>query len=84
MVVRAIKPIKANDIIYENYGPLYMSQPLEERQNELKTNYWYVSFTYRGFQKIFTNIILKKLLNIILVRMYKQCVQNLFIYLENR
>ncbi|XP_060525878.1 SET and MYND domain-containing protein 4-like [Cylas formicarius] len=41
MVVRAIKPIKADDIIYENYGPLYMTHPIEKRQEELQKNYWF-------------------------------------------
>ncbi|CAG9765419.1 unnamed protein product [Ceutorhynchus assimilis] len=41
IVVRAIKPIKTDDIIYENYGPLYMGEALEKRQDELKTNYWF-------------------------------------------
>ncbi|XP_030752090.1 SET and MYND domain-containing protein DDB_G0284059-like isoform X1 [Sitophilus oryzae] len=41
MIVKAIKPIKADDIIYENYGPLYMSEPLESRQAKLKENYYF-------------------------------------------
>ncbi|CAH1153779.1 unnamed protein product [Phaedon cochleariae] len=41
MIVRSIKPIKAGDIIYENYGPLYMSMPKEKRQEILKSNYWF-------------------------------------------
>ncbi|XP_050308139.1 SET and MYND domain-containing protein 4-like [Anthonomus grandis grandis] len=41
IIVRAIKPIKADDIIYENYGPLYMTDTLEKRQEELKNNYWF-------------------------------------------
>ncbi|XP_018578853.1 SET and MYND domain-containing protein 4-like [Anoplophora glabripennis] len=41
IVVRTIKPVKAGDIIYENYGPLYMSMPVEKRQETLKNNYWF-------------------------------------------
>ncbi|KAL1488424.1 hypothetical protein ABEB36_014897 [Hypothenemus hampei] len=41
MIVRAIKPIKADDIIYENYGPLYMNEPAEKRQEQLKALYWF-------------------------------------------
>lgn len=41
IIVRTIKPVKAGDIIYENYGPLYMSMPVEKRQEELKNNYWF-------------------------------------------
>lgn len=41
MIVRAIKPIKAGDIIYENYGPLYTNCRKEERQAFLKDNYWF-------------------------------------------
>ncbi|VEN41070.1 unnamed protein product [Callosobruchus maculatus] len=41
MVVRTIKPVKSGDIIYENYGPLYMTQPVQERQDILKKNYWF-------------------------------------------
>ncbi|KAJ8923754.1 hypothetical protein NQ315_010335 [Exocentrus adspersus] len=41
IVVRTIKPVKAGDIIYENYGPLYMSMPVEKRQEALKKNYWF-------------------------------------------
>nr|CAH7730447.1 unnamed protein product [Callosobruchus chinensis] len=41
MVVRTIKPIKSGDIIYENYGPLYMTQSVQERQDILKKNYWF-------------------------------------------
>ncbi|KAG5899711.1 hypothetical protein JTB14_030102 [Gonioctena quinquepunctata] len=41
IVVRTIKPIKAGEIIYENYGPLYMSMTVEKRQEILKKNYWF-------------------------------------------
>ncbi|CAG9855188.1 unnamed protein product [Phyllotreta striolata] len=41
MVVRTIKPIKAGEIIYENYGPLYTSTQMEERQKILQNNYWF-------------------------------------------
>ncbi|XP_056645073.1 SET and MYND domain-containing protein DDB_G0273589-like [Diorhabda sublineata] len=41
MVVRTIKPVKKGDIIYENYGPLYTTMPLRERQVTLKNNYWF-------------------------------------------
>ncbi|XP_050519109.1 SET and MYND domain-containing protein 4 [Diabrotica virgifera virgifera] len=39
IVVRTIKPIKAGDIIYENYGPLYMSMQIKERQEALERLY---------------------------------------------
>ncbi|KAJ8951452.1 hypothetical protein NQ318_006883 [Aromia moschata] len=41
MVVRTIKPIKAGDIVYENYGPLYTAMAIEKRQETLKNNYWF-------------------------------------------
>lgn len=41
MIVRTIKPIKAGEIVYENYGPLYMSMPTEQRQEILKNRYWF-------------------------------------------
>ncbi|XP_066138308.1 SET and MYND domain-containing protein 4-like [Euwallacea fornicatus] len=41
IIVRAIKPIKADDIIYENYGPLYTVDSREKRQEYLKKNYWF-------------------------------------------
>lgn len=41
MVVRTIKLVKAGDIIYENYGPLYMSMPREKRQETLQSRYWF-------------------------------------------
>ncbi|KAF7268904.1 hypothetical protein GWI33_018006 [Rhynchophorus ferrugineus] len=41
MIVRAIKPIKADDIIYENYGCLYMMDPRDIRQSKLMQNYYF-------------------------------------------
>ncbi|KAJ8934866.1 hypothetical protein NQ314_013140, partial [Rhamnusium bicolor] len=41
IVVRTIKPVKAGDTIYENYGPLYMAMSAEKRKEILKTNYWF-------------------------------------------
>ncbi|CAH0562633.1 unnamed protein product [Brassicogethes aeneus] len=39
IVVKAIKPIKAGQPIYENYGPLYMSEGKLERQRYLLDKY---------------------------------------------
>lgn len=44
MVVRTIKPIKAGEIIYENYGPLYTSMNVEERRTNLQERYWFECF----------------------------------------
>lgn len=41
MIVRTIKPIKAGDIIYENYGPLYTSMEVEARRAYLQQRYWF-------------------------------------------
>lgn len=41
IIARTIKPIKAGDIIYENYGPLYTRQPKNERQSLLLQRYWF-------------------------------------------
>uniref|UniRef100_A0AAR5PKL8 Protein-lysine N-methyltransferase SMYD4 n=2 Tax=Dendroctonus ponderosae TaxID=77166 RepID=A0AAR5PKL8_DENPD len=41
IIARAIRPIKAEDIIYENYGPLYSAADLQQRLEELKKNYWF-------------------------------------------
>lgn len=41
MIVRTIKPVKAGDIIYENYGPIYTSATGEERRAVLKDRYWF-------------------------------------------
>lgn len=40
IIARAIRPIKAEDIIYENYGPLYSAAEVRQRFEELKKNYW--------------------------------------------
>ncbi|KAG5895070.1 hypothetical protein JTB14_021036 [Gonioctena quinquepunctata] len=42
MVVRTIVPLKAGDIIYDNYGPNYLFMPLEMRQQNLKRDYDFV------------------------------------------
>lgn len=39
MIARTIKPIKSGEIIYENYGPLYMSMAIEKRQELLLKKY---------------------------------------------
>lgn len=41
MVARTIKPVKAGDIIYENYGPLFTRQSKKERQSFLLQRYWF-------------------------------------------
>lgn len=41
MVVRTIKPIKAGDVIYENYGPVYTTMPVVERRATLQDRYWF-------------------------------------------
>ncbi|KYB29741.1 SET and MYND domain-containing protein 4 [Tribolium castaneum] len=41
MIVRTIKPIKAGEIIYENYGPLYTSMDADERRVTLQNRYWF-------------------------------------------
>ncbi|RZC42755.1 SET and MYND domain-containing protein 4 [Asbolus verrucosus] len=41
MVVRTIKPVKAGDIIYENYGPMYTTMGVEERRANLQERYWF-------------------------------------------
>ncbi|KAG5895067.1 hypothetical protein JTB14_021033 [Gonioctena quinquepunctata] len=39
VIVRTIKPLKAGDIIYDNYGPNYLFMPVENRQKILKEAY---------------------------------------------
>nr|XP_023013835.1 SET and MYND domain-containing protein 4-like isoform X2 [Leptinotarsa decemlineata] len=41
MLVRTIKPIKAGDIIYDNYGPNYLFMKLRDRQQNLKTDFFF-------------------------------------------
>ncbi|KAK9890407.1 hypothetical protein WA026_010497 [Henosepilachna vigintioctopunctata] len=41
LTVRTIKPIKAGEIIYENYGPMYTTMKREFRQQFLKQRYWF-------------------------------------------
>ncbi|KAK4871558.1 hypothetical protein RN001_015682 [Aquatica leii] len=41
MIVKAIKPIKKGEIIYENYGPIYTNTIRSERQKNLLENYWF-------------------------------------------
>lgn len=39
MVLRSIKPIKAGDIVYENYGPFYTNDIKQSRINEMVSKY---------------------------------------------
>lgn len=39
--VHAITNIKAGNVIAENYGPLYSQNPIQERKNTLKEQYWF-------------------------------------------
>lgn len=39
--VHAIANIKAGSQIAENYGPLFSQNPIEERQSQLKSQYWF-------------------------------------------
>lgn len=41
IIVRTVKPIKAGEIIAENYGPIYTEVPIDVRRQELKTRYWF-------------------------------------------
>ncbi|KAF5303889.1 hypothetical protein FQR65_LT08083 [Abscondita terminalis] len=41
MIVKAIKPIKKGDVIYENYGPIYTNMVRGERRKNLQENYWF-------------------------------------------
>ncbi|XP_049820348.1 SET and MYND domain-containing protein DDB_G0273589-like isoform X2 [Aethina tumida] len=38
-ISRSVKPIKAGDVIYENYGMCFTLDPLETRQNTLRQSY---------------------------------------------
>lgn len=41
MILRAIRPIKKDEIVYDNYGPIYSMQSFSERQQKLKNRYWF-------------------------------------------
>ncbi|XP_018324993.1 SET and MYND domain-containing protein DDB_G0284059 [Agrilus planipennis] len=42
IVARLIKSVKKGDIIYENYGPMYTTDPKLNRQKYLKDRYWFI------------------------------------------
>ncbi|XP_073981642.1 SET and MYND domain containing, class 4, member 3 isoform X2 [Rhodnius prolixus] len=41
IVARAVKRIKAGDMIAENYGPIFTIKPRKERQIQLSQQYWF-------------------------------------------
>nr|XP_023013844.1 SET and MYND domain-containing protein 4-like [Leptinotarsa decemlineata] len=41
MLVRTIKPIKAGEMIYDNYGPNYLFMKLQDRQQTLKNGFYF-------------------------------------------
>lgn len=44
MILRAIKPIRKGEVIYENYGPLYTTHEILDRQVQLSQRYWFTCF----------------------------------------
>lgn len=41
MIIRAVGPLSAGDHIPENYGPVFTHKSLEDRQQSLKSRYWF-------------------------------------------
>jgi len=41
MIVSSVKNIKGNEMIAENYGPMFTHQTKEQRQRKLLSRYWF-------------------------------------------
>lgn len=41
IVLSAVRPIQPNEMIAENYGPIFTKQPLQLRQKNLQSRYWF-------------------------------------------
>ena len=41
IIFTTIRPVAANDVIAENYGPIFTKQSLAERQRNLSSRYWF-------------------------------------------
>lgn len=41
IVLTSVRPLKANEIVPENYGPVFTRRTLAERQRSLSSRYWF-------------------------------------------
>lgn len=41
IVLTSVRPLKANEIVPENYGPVFTRKTLAERQRSLSSRYWF-------------------------------------------
>ena len=41
IVVTAVRPLAAGDVVAENYGPIFTKRSLQQRQRTLNSRYWF-------------------------------------------
>lgn len=62
IVIKAIRSLQPNELIAENYGPIFTRRNLQQRQNSLIARYWFnckckaCTFNWPGFNSGLENV----------------------------